>query len=1170
MDIEAEEEGDDDYIENDEEEEDYTGIGSLQKIRDNLNEEKTKEAHNETDEAVANNKFSGFKNSSITKAPTNEEIQELRETADLFKSNIFKLQIDELLSEVNIDYNATTRLENALHKLKQIFENIDNEPELTISEITDKILKHHKIVIPFPVPRPTNDIKYKFGFKKPNAFYLVGSYPLKSVVRRKDCFNVDVAVIMPRSLFQEKDYMNYRYFHKRAYYLAVLAAALKNNKLGLNVKVEFGTLDGDNRRPILLLKPSGDHTDTDFSKLNCVIRVLPSISPETFPSKRLSPSRNNVRPYHEINESQNSGSDLPPTPQYNNAILSDMYYVRNLHDLYKQSKLCAAFADACKLAKVWLNQRGFGGDEDGSSGFNGFVWSMLMKYLLQGGGHNGEKKLANGFSSYQLMKGTMDFLAKHDFVSNPVFMNKSSKTDEFNENTFKDNFEVVFVDDYGTLNLFGRMSKASLDQLQHEAKLAMDYLNESHVDRFEDLFLKKVDDIKLRYDNVAKITQLPKSYNEYDESAKLNFPDIFIHFARTMPKLLKQGLTNRVNLIAVNYSKLSSWLTSEQPKTYSSSNIHIYIGFIFNPDESNRLVDYGPSPVDEIAVAKFRKLWGKKAETRRFKDGNILECMVWDSQKGIESRSLIVNQIVLHLMALHYRIKENKGIQYWAEQLNKFVMPSSNVPRNIWNPELSNQGFQHVMNAYDNLVKQCYALEDLLLRVSSIKGSSPSLRYSSVFTPQPIKLKRKNGVIIFPSHYIEPIDIIIQFEYSTKWPDDLVAIQKMKIAFYILLSNQFKKQFPETKTRVVAKPNLDTIISTDAFLEVFSTTTGFSFRCFIHHERELILLDRGIKNKMTTSIKRDVYTNALLRLKRKFIYLPLHNTQIQTLCNKYPSLSLAIRLTKRWFGAHLLTSIHIEEEFIEILCAVIYLSPSPWERPSSGFVGFLRVLKFIAGWDLKNDPVIVDLDESNDSKRGGNVVIERFKNMRKADGNYKHSSMFLATINTISNEGIIWGEEKPSKVVAIRIKELAKAAIECVDKIIFKGGKVDNKELFITPLQDYDAIIHLNPNLCTRYYQNLNPDKSYFEKNNESLNNTKSNNILKLFELESGIKCYVNELKKIYSDTALFFYDKYGGSFIGLVWNPINFIPKPWKVNTGFSSCPVGLIPSGERNKVSN
>ncbi|RIA85318.1 Nrap protein [Glomus cerebriforme] len=1151
--------------------EDYPEIGYLQKLRDDLNEEKTKESHKEADETIVNNKHSESKNSLINKAPTNEEIQGLKETVDLFKSNIFKLQIDELLSEVNIDYNATTRLENALHKLKQVFENIDDKPEFTITEVTDKMLNEHKIVIPFPVPRPTNDLKYKFGFKKPSAFYLVGSYPLKTIVRGKDYFNVDVAVIMPQLLFQEKDYMNYRYFYKRAYYLAVLAASLQENKLGLNVKVEFGTLDGDNRRPIILLKPSGDHTDTDFSKLNCVIRVLPSISPETFPSKRLSPSRNNIRPHHETNEFQNSSSNLPPTPQYNNAILSDMYYVRNLHDLYKQAKSCAAFADACKLAKVWLNQRGFGGD-DGSYGFNGFAWSMLMKYLLHDGGQNGEKKLANGFSSYQLMKGTMDFLANHNFIKNPVFMNNNSKTDEFNENTFKDNFEVVFVDNYGALNLFGRMSKAALEQLQYEAKLAMDYFNESHVDRFEDLFLKKVNDVKLRYDNVAKITQLPKSYNEYNEAAKLDFPDNFVHFAMTIPKLLKQGLTNRVNLITVNYNKLSSWLTSEQPKTYSTSNVSIFIGFIFNPDESNRLVDYGPSPIDEIAAAKFRKLWGKKAEIRRFKDGSILECVVWESQQGIESRSLIVNQIVLHLMALHYGIKENKGIQYWAGQLNKFVRPSNNVPKNIWNPELSNQGFHHVMSAYDTLVKQFYSLDDLLLRISSIKGSSPSLRYSSVFIPQPNKLKHKYGDGVLPSHYIEPIDIIIQFEYSTKWPDDLVAIQKMKTAFYILLSSQFQKQFPEIKTKVVAAPNLDTIISTDSFLEIFSTTTGFSFRCFIHHDRELTLLDRGINNKLLTPIKRDIYTNALSRLKRKFIDLPLHNTQIQTLCNKYPSLSLTIRLAKRWFGAHLLTSIHVDEEFIEVLCAVIYLSPNPWKRPSSGFVGFLRVLKFIIEWDWKNDPVIVDLDESNNNNGGGNVttkknvfesLLERFKNTRKADGNCKHFAMFLATINTTSNEGIIWGEEKPSKVVAIRIKELAKAAIECVDKIIGEGKAVDNKELFITPLQDYDAIIHLNPGLCTRYYQNLNPDKSYFIKNTD----IKKEEEWPLIGFDP-VECYVNELKKIYSDTALLFYDKYGGTFIGLVWNPTNFIPKPWKVNIGFSSVLIDLLPDEERNKV--
>ncbi|CAG8439197.1 12775_t:CDS:10, partial [Funneliformis mosseae] len=1202
----------------------------LQKLQDDMDQENMKELH----ETEANIKQPGYKNSSIYKAPTNEEIQGLKEISGLFKSNIFKLQIDELLSEVNLDYSATTRLENALHKLKQILENIKDKPELTITEITANMLKDHKVVIPFPDPQPPDDIKIRFGFKKPSAFYIVGSYPLKTVALGRNGFNVDVAVILPQSLFQEKDCMNYRYFYKRSYYLAVLAASLQENKLGLNVNVEFETLDGDNRRPILILKPSRDHSDTDFSKLNCVIRVLPSISPETFPLRRLSPSRNNVRPHHDTNDPQISASNLPPTPQYNNAILSDMYYVKHLHDLYKQTKLCSAFADACKLAKVWLNQRGFGGDEDGSSGFNGFTWSMLTKYLLHAGGQNGGKKLANGFSSYQLMKGTMDYLANHDFVNNPVFMDNSSKSNEFNENVFKDNFEVVCVDNYGTLNLFGRMSKTAIDQLQQEAILAMEYFNEPHVDRFEALFLKRVDNVKLRYDNFARITQIPKSYNEYNKAAKLDFPDTFVHFAKTIPRLLKQGLTNRVNLIAVNYNKLPPWSTSEKPKTYISSNTNLYIGFVFNPDESNRLVDYGPSPEDEIAAAKFRKLWGKKAEVRRFKDGSILECVVWDSKQGIESRSLVVNQIVLHLMELHYKIKENKGIQYWAGQLNKFVRPSRDIPKRIWNPDLSNQGFQHVMSAYDKLVKQFYALEDIPLRISSIKGSSPSLRYSSVFIPQPIHQKLKDFDDALQSHYNEPIDIIIQFEYSAKWPDDLVAIQKMKIAFYICLSNQFRKQFPETKTKVVATSNLNAIISTNTFLEIYFTATRFTFRCFIYHERELILLDRSIKDKNSTPAKRDLYTKALSRLRRKFLDLPLHNTQIQTLCNKHPSLSLTIRLTKRWFSAHLLTSMHIDEEFIEVLCAVIYLNPNPWRRPSSGFVGFLRVLEFIIEWDWKNDPVIVDLDESNNSKEGSVVIgtsstnaiedgtnvndettkksvfeklLEKFKNKRRANGNYKHSTMFLATINTISNEGVIWGEEKPSKVVAIRIKELAKAAIECVDEII-KGKVVDDngfKRLFVTPLQDYDVIIHLNPSVCTRYYQNLDPDKSYFIRDNDRRENEKREEILKLFELEAGIserknievddeekseksseedeseekwpligfdpvECYINELEKIYSDTSslLFFYDKYGGTFIGVVWNPTNFIPKPWKVNIGFSSIPVDLISNEEREKV--
>ncbi|CAG8748577.1 16257_t:CDS:2, partial [Acaulospora morrowiae] len=433
---------------------------------------------------------------------------------------------------------------------------------------------------------------------------------------------------------------------------------------------------------------------------------------------------------------QDQSHSLPPTPQYNSAILKDAYFVSHLNLLYKHIKDCPAFIDACKLAKVWLHQRGFDSEKNGSNGFNGFLWSMLMIYLLHGGGPNGDKKLANGYSSYQLIKGTMDFLANHNFLESPVFMNELNNS-EFTRKSFIENFDVVFVDDSGTLNLFSGISRTELEHLQFEAKLAMKYFNESVEDRFDAIFLQKVDDMKLKYDNVARIVQLPVKYEEYTDSVKLDYPDKFIYFARTMPSLLKRGLTNRIKLITIHYDKLPPWSISERPMTYNSAKIKLYLGFLLNPEESNRLVDYGPSPEDENAAKEFQKLWGKKAEVRRFKDGKILECVVWD-YKGIESRGLIINKIVLYLLSLHYGIKDgNEGIRYFAGQFNKFVKPSPAVPMQIFDRDTINKGFQPVMTAYDELSKVLLSIEDLPLKISNIRATSSALRYASVFVPQP-------------------------------------------------------------------------------------------------------------------------------------------------------------------------------------------------------------------------------------------------------------------------------------------------------------------------------------------------------------------------------------------------------------------------------------------------
>lgn len=62
-------------------------------------------------------------------------------------------------------------------------------------------------------------------------------------------------------MFQEKDYLDYRYFYKRACYLASLAAGIKSSHLP--VSMDFEHLHGDERKPVLIL--SSLHGMSTFS-----------------------------------------------------------------------------------------------------------------------------------------------------------------------------------------------------------------------------------------------------------------------------------------------------------------------------------------------------------------------------------------------------------------------------------------------------------------------------------------------------------------------------------------------------------------------------------------------------------------------------------------------------------------------------------------------------------------------------------------------------------------------------------------------------------------------------------------------------------------------------------------------------------------------------------------
>jgi len=112
----------------------------------------------------------------------------------------------------------------------------------------------HKITIPFPEIVPAKDMLFKLAYSAPLEVNVMGSYALKTMVKGDHTLAVDMVVTLPTIILQEKDYLNYRYFYKRAYYLACLAAGLQDRSID-EFEFCFEHLGGNSLQPILVVKP---------------------------------------------------------------------------------------------------------------------------------------------------------------------------------------------------------------------------------------------------------------------------------------------------------------------------------------------------------------------------------------------------------------------------------------------------------------------------------------------------------------------------------------------------------------------------------------------------------------------------------------------------------------------------------------------------------------------------------------------------------------------------------------------------------------------------------------------------------------------------------------------------------------------------------------------------
>ena len=1008
-------------------------------------------------------------------------------------SSLMTLQIDDLLSSVRPKYdNQVHDLEETLHELKGIIDSLKGVGPLSISDAKDAF-KSTGVAVPFPSPGPSKDTKYAFEYRKPESIDLVGTSAC--MLNMKGDYQVGLAVKMPFGLLQTKDYLNYRILYKRAFYLARIAAGIKE-AASERWTPEYSLQDDTEHLPMLILSRK-DASFIQTKRPPFAIRLLVVMSDGIFPSEKLLPTRNGVRSAH-------SGSKLPETPFYNSSVAMLSSSPANQNLLRNAISDCGAFQDVCLLGGLWLRQRGRESSIS-KGGFGSFEWAVVCAQLLFSGGVRGHALLSSKYSMLQLFKAMLQFLAGRD-LKEPLVLRTPGTTLPRSE-------QPTIYDGSSRYNVLFKMQPWSYELLRREAKATLKALNDRDIDTFDNTFVMRSDEPLLRFDEVYEVL----------------IDDIGLESTSLLQQRLLRALGNRVELVHLTITAKDKWALDKAGPSKQRDLNKIQISLLLNADNANRLVDHGPSAEEKSESEEFRRFWGAKAELRRFKDGSISESLVWSED------SPVTLQIIQYLLQHHFNVKAD-SVRPIVRKVDHLIAPASA-------PLPAGALFKLVNDAYNSMTNQLFQLEGLPLSIRSIAPADGQLRSSALHLP----------LISTPTM---PAEVLIQFEGSARWPDSLPAIQHTKIAFLVKLGDLLSATDSTVTTRVGLENTSST--SSDhlntSYLDIIypppaPTLHPMAFRLRIHHDRTLTLIERALSPSSKTLIHgstREALTSALAIHKRSFIAAPLHTTTFANLCTRFPALSPTIRVLKKWTASHYLLR-HIPEELLELLAARTFVHPYPWVIPTTAQAGFLRTLVFLSRWDWAAEPLIVDLSATSDmSSVAFKEVQTRFEAWRKVDPAMNNVVMFVGS--NLDTTGVVWTQGgRPSKVIAARLSALAKASVELVRRKSVGMTDADWESLFVSPMGDFDFLIHLKKD-SKRGRSEEERFKNLVLQENSDVDSIGFD----------PVQLFLGDLEKVLGQTVLFCHDSDGGKVIAGLWNPRSLGQKPWRVRLGYSSMPVG------------
>lgn len=1021
-------------------------------------------------------------------------------------SEIFKLRAEGMLARTHSKHEESMAAVDAtLREIKEIIMAIPDHGPMTIENAKSEISRSSVIQIPFPNLAPKNETQCHVSYGRPSSIDVVGSYAQKTAIFVAGKVVIDLAITMPSKIFQPKDYLDYRYFHKRAYYLARIARALIESE-SFQFLVEYTYQNDNHLKPAILVESSGKTDNGKSVGYRYSILIYLSADEHLFPPAKLMPTRACVQEH--ANKAIPNTSQSHATPFYNSSLRSDQCSLAYLDFVSAVSLQCESFRDACILGGMWLRQRGLQGGLQ-SGGYGNFEWACTMALLLQAGGMHGRPVLMRNHNSFQMFKATLKYLAATDLHQSPISIQHKSLDIRKAEGP-------ILFDGARGINILYKMTPWSYAALRHEARKTIELFSEVSTDHFGACFVLQINDPSQQFDLVISCA--------IDTNLMITAPspDAHTDLLRTcmhLYKVLKKGLGDRVRLLYIQQPQTASWsltCSNRLGLPESLSPVVLEVGLLLDPENCRRVIDKGPPAEDKLEAASFREFWGEKAELRRFKDGSILETVVWAASR---SRPDILMQIIEYIILSHCGQSSDVRVSVLEASFARLLQPllfSSGHALTLQREALS---------AYEGMEQQIRRLQGLPLQIRHVSGGDPQLRYASLNTST--------------TQQHSPININIQFESSNKWPDSLIAVQRTKIAFLTKIGDLFHR----SKAGLSPRLGFDSTTShleNSAFLDI-PYSAGIIFRLRIHHEREQDLLKLCLSSPFHGDINRESTAKILSAYKRNFIQVPLHTQAIRSLCTRFSILSPSMHIMKRWCNDHLLSN-HISDELIELLTVHTFVHPQPWIDPGSVLVAFLRTLSFISRWDWRTQPLIVDFAQKM-MPADYEAIIVRFDAWRKIDPGMNRVAIFAAT--NFDPNGSTWTETGPTKAVAARMTRLARAACTAIKP----GLHTQAEALFTSNLNDYDFVVHLDAKI-TSHFSPRSAERSCFK----NLRSTAAGLAVST-PCDPG-QMFLIELDRLYGNYVTFFHNRLIGNMITGVWNPQRG-STPWKIKVGSSSKPM-------------